>query len=100
MTEITVTAKDNHYRLEAEYHADDSRICAGISAILYALEGALINNADVKVHYSKLEPGHAVIEYLSAADTAEEDMRMALIGLLQIEKSHPDSIKIVQDMFA
>ena len=91
----------NHYRLEVNNHASSTEICAAVSALVYALAGAVINNDEVITHYETLEPGHAVVDYgvnAGHGTRADEDMRCVLIGLMQVQKAYPDEIVIVENI--
>ena len=95
MTTINVSKADNIYRIEATGHATGSeKVCSGVSAILYALAGWLINN-DEHVTYAKrkLKSGDAFIEF-SGDEKAKAVYDMAVIGLLQIEQSYPEYVNI------
>lgn len=98
MTEVYITKDKTRYKLKAYNHAGTNEVCAGVSAIIYALEGALFNNDYAADHVSTLEPGHAEIEAICSDHTAAEDFRMAAIGLMQIQKAHPDEIGISQNI--
>ena len=99
MTEITATRNGQHYCLEAHNHAATTEVCAGVSALLYALEGSLFNCDGVICHYSRMVSGEAKIEYIATDPEAKACMHVVLIGLMQIEKAHPDEIKISQNFF-
>lgn len=99
MTEIQATVNNNHYRLQVSNHADDSRVCAAVSALVQTLEGALINHDSAVCHYSKLEPGDASIEFIAQDEYPAEDMRCILIGLMQLQKTYPDKIVLIQNIF-
>ena len=99
MTEIICVQNNRHFKLMADNHAGSTEVCAGVSALLYALEGTLMNHDSAICHYSTLEPGHAVIECIAMDELVAEDFRMALIGLMQIREGHPDDIAILQNIF-
>lgn len=98
MTTVEATKQHGHYRIEIDNHADSKIVCAGVSAIVFALAGAVSNNPAVLTHYERFEPGHAVIDYLSDDPLGEEDMRMCVIGLKQIQLSHPEEITITENI--
>ena len=99
MTEVKATVNGRHYRIEAHGHAGSSTVCNAVSALLYALEGALVNHDSAVCHFSRLQPGDAEIECIAQDDLPAEDFRCILIGLMQIELAHPDEIKINQNLF-
>lgn len=100
MAIITATKTGNHYRLEIDGHAGTHDACVMISALLYALVGSIHNNDTVTVHYEDLNPGHAVVEFLTDDPTGEEDMRCVLIGMMQVQFTYPDAeITISQNIF-
>lgn len=96
MTQVTISTFDRNgvrYRcLRAENHAGDDRVCAGISAICFALAGYLLNRESEGLEYS-LIVGDAEI---TAKDTAvtQEAFMMAEIGLRQIEQTYGDYIHV------
>ena len=99
MTEITATVNNKHYRLEVNNHADSKEACHYVSALVYTLEGACFNNEKAFCHYSRLEPGYALIEYIAGDELAEEDFIVVLTGLMQAQKTFPEQIKINQNIF-
>ena len=99
MTEIKATKNGKHYRLEANYHADNSITCAAISALICTLAGAAELNEEAKCVYKKLDYGHAIVQYIATGETAEEDMRIILLGLMQMEAKYPEAIKVEQNIF-
>lgn len=98
MTEIYVVKDRNRYKMRVKNHADSTEACHAVSAIVYALEGALQNNDYASEHTSVFEPGYAEIEAVCLDDTAAEDFRMALIGLMQIRLAHPEELGITQNI--
>ena len=93
MTSITLSQDDRRFSIKANEHTD-SRVCAGISAILYAVAGWILNNQDIlECHMVRLDAGDAELIW-EGADKAETVYELAMIGLLQIEKKYPDEIKI------
>lgn len=86
-------------RLEVHHHADSDVLCAVISAFVCTLAGAAELNAEAKCVYSKLDYGSSVVQYIAQGETAEEDMRIILLGLLQLETQYPDSVKVEQNIF-
>ncbi len=100
MTKIKFKQRGNKYTVEAKGHATGSEIaCAGVSAVMYALAGYLINAEragkvyDVSGH---LKPADAVQEWCGG-EAAEAAYEMATIGLMQIAESYPQYVKIAVD---
>lgn len=99
MTEIKATVSGKHYRIEAKNHADNTNTCAIISAFICTLAGAAQLNPEAKSVHTKLEPGDAMVQYIATGDTAEEDMRIILLGLIRLEADFPDAIHVEQNIF-
>lgn len=86
MTEITIKG---HYDITIKGHSPDKRVCNGISTLAAALDGWLSNNTS---EHSYCEgDGFARITAPKAAKTAVE---MFTIGVLRIEKSFPDIVRV------
>lgn len=97
MTVITISTYEENgakYRcLTASEHAGSEVVCAGISAICYALAGYLLN----KVPEDDLEYSLAIAEAeirVKDSDIAREAFTMAEIGLKQIEETYGDYIHV------
>lgn len=74
--------------------AGNDIVCAGVSAVTYALLGWLENNRDSGIFVSSdVQSGEVLIQAgrTKEADTAFE---VALIGLLQIAQSYPDHVAV------
>jgi uncharacterized protein YsxB (DUF464 family) len=99
MTEITATKNNKHYKILVENHANSQEVCAAVSGLMYCLEGTLWNQDQAYCHYSKLEPGYAMIECIAGNEFVEEDFRCITIGLLQIREAHPDEVVMIQNIF-
>jgi len=99
MTKIKVTKVNSHIRFEAENHADTKEVCAGISALLCTLHGAIENCETAYPVYAQLDPGHTVIEYLAQNEVAEWIGYTILIGLMQIELAHKEEVTVTQNIF-
>ena len=83
MIEITITPR----RIRADGHAADEAGCAAVSAILYALAGALEN-----LSYPgqwRIESGEAEIPIPDSADARALHL-MAEVGLRQIAEARDD----------
>lgn len=86
--------KGNWYTVQARGHADGSpEVCAAVSGLLYALAGYAENDRKIRMLGRKLESGDFSITFLGR-NQAKAVYNMTLIGLLQIEKSHPEYIKV------
>lgn len=99
MVEVYAKKEKNKYCLKALNHAGTDSVCNAVSAIIYALEGALFNNDYAMEQISTLKPGEAEITATCIDPTAAEDFKMAVIGLMQIEKAHPQEIGVSQNIF-
>lgn len=86
MTEITIKG---HYDIEIKGHSPDKRVCSGISTLAAALDGWLTNNTNE--HLYTEGDGYAKITAPESAKTAVE---MFTIGVLRIEKSFPDIVRV------
>ena len=90
MTECTLKTDGMNHEITCKGHATGSpEVCAGISALVYALEGFLENYCDD--FHVKHEPGDVEIWYAYRDD---DIFHMFLIGLLEIEKGYPDHIRV------
>lgn len=92
MTRVLITKNGMHYRLHAVDHAGDKLVCAGISAVTYALAGALANVAEPDE--LRLEDGEVIIDCISNDNRVHDYYVMASIGLRQIELASPDKINV------
>ena len=99
MTEITATVNNRHYRLEVNNHADSHDACLAVSTLVFTLEEMAFNNDSAYCHYSTLEPGYALIEYIAGDELAEEDFIVILAGLMSVQRTYPDQITIEQNIF-
>ena len=96
----------------AGYRPGNDIVCAGCSAIVYALVGALRDggrrvkdaaphNKDAAPHNKDAAPQGEVAYALKSGDAyvrAEGDVgalfRMAEVGLMQIERAHPEHVRV------
>ena len=93
MTQVYAERSGNRCILSAKGHATGSpEVCAGVSAILYALAGYLINH-DIKISEQRMEDADVHLEF-TGGEGAVAAYEMAVIGLLQIEKAHPEFIQV------
>ncbi len=96
MTRVYCESHGNRYTVCARGHAEGSpQVCAAISGIMYALLGYVKNAQDEStIAYSdRLSDGDVEIDF-RGGENAEAVYDMAVIGLLQIEKSHPEYIRV------
>ena len=99
MTDITIDKLGRSYIIEAKYHAETSKVCAAVSALLCTLDCALRNNKHAKLTASMRGYGYYTIACERNGKTAREDWNVITMGLLQIEQAHPDEIKVTQNIF-
>jgi uncharacterized protein YsxB (DUF464 family) len=92
---ITISIKNDDYNISANGHAlfnpGNDIVCSAVSALFYAFAGFLHNNSKVRRADVHLESGDAKIK---ASGDIKQAFDVFVIGLLQIEKSYPDNIKI------
>lgn len=97
MTKISLGQGDGRYFLEFRGHAAGSeRVCAGVSAIVYALAGWLVNAEDaglVRVHRLELHSGEAELMFSGGAEV-ETAFQVAEIGLRQLAESFPAFLSV------
>ena len=93
MTEVKVKRSGKRCCLEANGHATGSvAVCAGISAILYALAGYLANH-EVQVIRHHMADADVGMEFDGDPESVAA-FEMAVIGLMQIELTHPEYISV------
>lgn len=93
MVKVYAEKDGNIFTLTSEGHATGSEeVCAGVSAIVYALAGWVNNYASDNV-VIELESGDARIVF-SGGSEAEAAFDMAVIGLKQIELGHKKSVSV------
>lgn len=86
--------------ISAKNHAEESTVCAAVSAILQGLAGALINiNPKPHIERMLLESGNVEIQI---QPSAHEEQRIfdtlfffSEVSLMQIEKKYPQNIKVI-----
>ncbi len=97
MTYVYCDVGDEKYFLRAVGHAEGSpEVCAAVSSIVYALAGYLENAKALntaEVYDQKLESGDVEI-YFGGDDTARAVFEMAVIGIMQIAKAHPELVQV------
>lgn len=99
MTKITITMAEPRFSILFDGHATGSaEVCAGISALMFALEGYLRNHEDeLFIHSAKLdEPGFGYIsfELEDPAKNITGAFELTAIGLLQIADSYPEFCEV------
>lgn len=92
-----------HLKGHADYNPGNDIVCASISALSYALLGALDNTKGLNKRNVHIEPGRLDIEINPFLLSKEQEIvdqifKTILIGLLQIEKQYPEHIKILQNL--
>ena len=98
MTKVLTKSTNGRYYIKARGHATGSPIvCAGVSAIIYALAGYLENNGGIRCEEITLSDGVAELEFYGG-DDAEAVYMMAVIGLAQIEEHYPEYIEIKEEL--
>ena len=89
--------KDGSVHINCGGHANfcdgNDIVCAGVSAIVQAFIGAVVNS-DVNIEYLT-EHGYckAVV-----GKGASRELRMLIIGIMQIEKAYPDNVRLTSNI--
>jgi uncharacterized protein YsxB (DUF464 family) len=97
MVEVYAECEGNRYLLSAKNHATGSDVvCAAVSALVFAVAG-YVKTAEAKrkaqVYNFRLDSGNALVHCHGDRDVGTA-FETVLIGLKQIELSHPDLIKV------
>lgn len=87
-----VVRADGH----AGYQPGNDIVCAAISAILYALAGAMLNLPCAGLMHSE-ESGRCMVRCTPLTDAANGAWKMAEIGLKQIAAGYPDHVRMIYD---
>lgn len=90
MTRIKARYGRDGYSIVSVGHAGTAESCTAVSAILGALAGWVKNNDGGVLSLGK---GEAMIAF-PKGNGAETAMDVTVIGLLQVEKSAPDNVKV------
>jgi len=98
MTQVKVNISSNHITFSFLNHADSSRVCTAISTLACTLANAVEHNPEAVCVYQKMEPGYTKIEYIAQGDSAAEDARVILIGLLALEADYPEDVRVEQNI--
>ena len=94
MTEAYFEQDHDRFLVTCKGHATGSEaVCAGVSAIIYALAGWVNNYAPEGVKI-ELESGDALVTF-KGGEAAQAAFDMALIGLKQIQLAEPERISVV-----
>ncbi len=97
MTKVTARREGGRYAITAKGHATGSvGGCGYISGVLYALVGYLVNEGEIQVDGWEMEPGDVVLRF-RGGERAEAAYGMALMGLKQLEQSHPELIQVTEE---
>ena len=99
MTDIEVKVTRNHYLVKADGHADRNDVCTAVSVLTQMLAGCLMNHDEVKVKTFDIEDGHVELEWTSPGWKVLEDVKAMTIGLMQVDQSFPDTIRVRQNIF-
>lgn len=98
MTKATYYNDDTWHYLHVKDHATGSpQVCAGVSAIVYALAGWLANFGDQEQDTVLLDSGEAFFSVDSGLEGTKAAFDLAIIGLLQIAKTHPDHLRVEEE---
>lgn len=93
MINIIIEACDECCAISVRGHANycdgNDIVCAGVSAIIQAFIGVMINS-EVEHEYS-LQSGECEVIF---ADGLACELNMLIIGLLQIEKAYPENVAL------
>lgn len=96
MTQVTVRRGEDRYEITARGHATGSAAgCAYISGVLYGLAGYLVNAPRLRVEERRMERGDVVLRF-RGGEGAGAAYDMAVIGLKQLERSHPELIRVTE----
>lgn len=99
MTKIEITNAEPRYTVTFDGHATGSaEVCAGVSALMFSLEGYLRNHdKELFLHSARVDkPGWAFIrfELEEPAKDIKGAFEMFTIGVLQIAETYPDFCQV------
>ena len=99
MTKIEITKADPRYSILFDGHATGSaEVCAGISALMYSLEGYLRNHEqDLFLHSAKIDDpgwGYISFELEDPSNFIRGAFDLVMVGLMQIAASYPDFCEV------
>lgn len=100
MTRVEIENSYPRYSITFEDHAGKPEVCAGISALMYSLEGFLTNHEDLLfLHTAKMDsPGwaHIMFELEDPYKNVMGAFELVVIGLMQIAETYPDFCQVVE----
>lgn len=99
MVKVTVwrrkTLRSLHLEGHAGYHPGNDIVCAGCSAIVYALMGWISNAAGHMAEVDELYEKSGTVRITADGDEQYgAAFDMAVIGLMQIAKKYPDHVSV------
>lgn len=90
-------AKDGSVHINCGGHAHfcdgNDIVCAGVSAIVQAFVGAVVNS-DAEIDYS-MDCGYCKAK---VGKGAERELKMLIIGIKQIELAYPNNVSLTLNM--
>lgn len=101
MIRVTLRQMDDAYELRMEGHAGyqpgNDIVCAGASALAYALMGTVLNlrnqGEHVRIAAAEAESGSAWV-YCEGDEVAGAVFLSASVGFLQLEKAYPAHVQV------
>ena len=97
MTQVYAELEGGRCLLDVEGHATGSpEVCAAVSGIVYALAGYVANaerDGHGEIYSMRMDSGRALL-HVHGDDRVCGACEMALIGLMQIAKQHPEHINV------
>lgn len=103
MTKVTARLDDGRCSLRLEGHAEGSpAVCNMISGLVCTLAGWMVNHPEecrvLRCDISADRPGYALLDAEGGRDT-EQAFAFVLLGLLQLERQHPELIRVEAENF-
>jgi len=80
----------------ANYNPGNDIVCAGCSAICYALLGMLANLQDHIESLDTIEESGNVEVLCVGDEMTKMAFTMAVVGILQIEKKYPNYVRVIE----
>lgn len=93
MTYVSFELIKGYYVISVKGHNNDSRVCAGISALIGALVSYLMTYHDGNYYYSQMDADVKI----KAPKKAKKAVMMFILGIMGIEKGSKGSINIVDN---
>ena len=81
----------------ANYNPGNDIVCSAISALGYTLIGSLRNEEGVMLNYSINDEGIKCDVTSEHIDNVNKIFEVIKIGLLQIEITYPDNLKVIEE---